>query len=481
MPKMATIKELIAGIEVEREAAEKREQKARKEIEIILASAQQEGRSALSEEEDARCEQLFESIELAKTQQAGITQKLSRAKKVESEEIESEARLQVTHETTPKRSAKPAYDRVMRVTSEERTYTKESDPTGAMFLRDVAKGTLFGDPVSAERIHRHIQEERVERPGYSMRAPGDLLTGGLGGLVVPQYLIDMTAPAVANLRPLADACTHHPLPDSGMSVTIPTITTPASAALQATQLTAVSATSVVETDLTLTVQTAAGSQNVSRQAVERGTGIDNVVISDLMRRYATALDNTLVNQATTGLDAFSNTNTYTSASPTAAEHYTRILGALSQVEKALLAYAKPNLVVMHGRRWYWLQSQLVSTWPFIGNQGGFGEPTGTVNGSGYGAASRGMLPNGTAVCIDDNVVTNLGLGTNQDRIYCLSSDEGHLWEAPGQPVMIRAEQPNVANLGILFVVYGYFAYTFKRYPLSVQNLDGTGLVAPTGF
>jgi len=480
---MATIKELIAGIEVEREAAEKREQKARKEIEIILASAQQEGRSALSEEEDTRCEQLFEAIELAKSQQAGITQKLSRAKKVESEEIESEARLQVTHETAKRTNtaAKPAYDRVMRVTSEERTYTKESDPSGAMFLRDVAKGTLFGDPVSAERIHRHMQEERVERGVYAERAAGDLITTGLGGLVVPQYLVDMTAPAVANLRPLADACTKHPLPPDGMSVTIPTITTATSAALQATQLTAVSATSAVETDLTLTVQTAAGSQNVSRQAVERGTGIDNVVISDLMRRYATALDNTLVNQATTGLDAFSNVNTYTSGAPTAAEHYTRILGAMSQVEKALLAYAKPNLVVMHGRRWYWLQSQLVSTWPFIGNQGGFGEPTGTVNGSGYGAASRGMLPNGTAVCIDDNVVTNLGLGTNQDRIYVLSSDEAHLWEAPGQPVMIRAEQPNAANLGILFVVYGYFAYTFKRYPLSVQNLDGTGLVAPTGF
>lgn len=478
---MATIKELIAGIEVEREAAEKREQKARKEIEIILASAQQEGRSSLSEDEDARCEQLFEAIELAKSQQSGITQKLARAKKVEAEEVESEARMHATHEPPKRTNAKPAYDRVMRVTSEERTYTKESDPTGSLFLRDVAKGTLFGDPVSAERIHRHMQEERVERGVYAERAAGDVLTTGLGGLVVPQYLVDMTAPAVANLRPFADSCTKHPLPADGMSVTIPTITTATSAALQATQLTAVSATSIVETDLTLTVQTAAGSQNVSRQAVERGTGIDDVVISDLMRRYATTLDNTLINQATTGLDAFSNTNTYTSGGPTAAEHYTRILGAMSQVEKALLAMAKPNLVVMHGRRWYWLQSQLVSTWPFIGNQGNFGGPTGTVNGAPYGAPSRGMLPNGTAVCIDDNVVTNLGLGTNQDRIYVLSSDEAHLWEAPGQPVMIRAEQPNAANLGILFVVYGYFAYTFKRYPLSVQNLDGTGLVAPTGF
>lgn len=480
---MATIRELIAGIEVEMEAAEKRESKARKEIEIIIATAQQEGRSNLTDEEDQRCDQLFENSELAKSQQAGIKVKLARARKVEAEEADAETRLAETHAVAPakRNSAKPAYDQVFRVGSEERVYSKESDPSGAMFLRDVAKGTLFGDPVSAERIRRHMQEERVERPQYSERAAGDLLTGGLGGLVVPQYLVDMTAPAVANLRPFADACTHHALPDSGMSVTIPTITTATSAALQATQLTAVSATSAVETDLTLTIQTAAGSQNVSRQAIERGTGIGDVVVGDLMRRYATALDNTLINQATTGLDAFSNTNTYTSASPTAAEHYTRILGAMSQVEKALLAMAKPNLVVMHGRRWYWLQSQLVSTWPFIGNQGNFGGPTGTVNGAGYGSPSRGQLPNGTDVCIDDNVVTNLGLGTNQDRIYTLSRDEAHLWEAPGQPVMIRAEQPNAANLGILFVVYGYFAYTFKRYALSVQNLDGTGLVAPTGF
>lgn len=479
---MATIKELIAGIEVEREAAEKREQKARKEIEIILASAQQEGRSSLSEEEDTRCETLFEQIELSKTQQSGITSKLARAKKVEAEEVESEARLSATH-VVAARTPKPAYDRVVRVTSEERTYTKQSDPTGAQFLRDVAKGTLFGDVVSAERLHRHMQEERVERASgqYQERVAGDLATTGLGGLVVPQYLVDMTAPAVANLRPFADSCSHHSLPADGMSVTIPTITTPSSVAVQTTQLTAVSSTSVAETDLTLAVKTAAGSQNVSRQAIERGTGIDEVVVGDLMRRYATSLDNELINGTTTGLKAFGTVNTYTSASPTGPEHYTRFLGAMSAVEKALLAMAKPNIVVMHGRRWYWLQGQMVSVWPMISNSG-LGQATGSSNGATYGAASRGTLPNGVAVCIDDNIVTNLGAGTNQDQVYVLSSDEAHLWEAPGQPVMIRAEQPNAANLGVLFVVYGYFAYTFARYgATAIQVLDGTGLVQPAGF
>jgi hypothetical protein len=30
-------------------------------------------------------------------------------------------------------------------------------------------------------------------------------------------------------------------------------------------------------------------------------------------------------------------------------------------------------------------------------------------------------------------------------------------------VFIRAEQPAAASLGVLLVVYGYFAYTFARY------------------
>jgi hypothetical protein len=46
-------------------------------------------------------------------------------------------------------------------------------------------------------------------------------------------------------------------------------------------------------------------------------------------------------------------------------------------------------------------------------------------------------------------------------------------------VFIRAEQPAAASLGVLLVLYGYFAYTFRRYTSAMQKIGGTGLVTPT--
>src|SRR4029079_18244135 len=128
---------------------------------------------------------------------------------------------------------------------------------------------VFGDPEAQSRLSRHMAEERVERPNYEERAAGDLVSGSIGGVVVPQFLIDQTALAVAARRPFADACTPHQLPPEGMTLTIPVFTSGASVANQATQLTGVRATARVESDLTLTVYTAAGQQNVSRQSVDR--------------------------------------------------------------------------------------------------------------------------------------------------------------------------------------------------------------------
>ncbi|MFI0424218.1 hypothetical protein [Spongiactinospora sp. 9N601] len=78
------------------------------------------------------------------------------------------------------------------------------------------------------------------------------------------------------------------------------ITTSSSTALQASQNTAVSEQNMDDTLLTIDVQTNAGQQTLSRQSIERGTGIEPVVLDDLFRRYATTLDSTLINQATTG-------------------------------------------------------------------------------------------------------------------------------------------------------------------------------------
>ncbi|SES20996.1 hypothetical protein [Lentzea albida] len=400
-----------------------------------------------------------------------------RVKSLEEEQARDDAADRLQREVAPGAARPPAYDQVARVGAEARTYRPDQDRNGKKFLWDVTRAHANGDYEARERLDRHMAEERVERAQYLQRATG---TGNFTGLTVPQYLTDMYAPATAAVRPFADeACTPHELPESGMTVEISRITTASSVALQANQNDAASETNMDDTPLSIPVQTAAGQQTISRQAIDRGTGIDDVTLQDLFKRYATTLDSTLITQATTGLSAIAQAVAYTDASPTAAELYPKILNANANVEAALLAQAMPTHVTMHSRRWNWLQSQVSSTWPFI-SQPSIPTQAGGVNtGAGYGKGVRGVLPNGMLVIVDNNIATNLGAGTNEDEIYVTPKDECHLWEDPNAPLYIRAEQVKAANLGVLLVVYGYFAYTFGRYTNGMGKVGGTGLVAPT--
>src|SRR5262249_22612208 len=157
---------------------------------------------------------------------------------------------------------------------------------------------------------------------------------------------------------------------------------------QATQLTAVSATSMAEIDLTISVQTAAGQQNVSRQAAERSR-VDEFVMSDLMARVATALDSQIINQATVGLSAVaaSSLGAFPSTSPTGALLYPKILAAANGVETTLLGQGA-DLAVMHPRRWYWLAKEMTNTWPFINSQGVPVQAGGTNTNAAYGPGFR---------------------------------------------------------------------------------------------
>lgn len=471
-----TLDELIMSIEVEREQAQKKEARAAAEVKTILAKARGEGRAALTDEEDSDCDNALAKREAAKKEIAGIDNKLAKARKAKQAEEEIEAGL-VERKADPHTAAgaKPSYDRVARVGQEERTYHKGNCRGGGPFVRDVLAQFLTRDLEAEQRLLRHMQEERVERGQYLERAVG---TGAFAGLTVPQYLTEMYAPAVAARRPFADAMTPLDLPAQGMQVNISRITTASGVGLQANENDASTETNMDDTLLTETVQTAAGQQTVSRQAIDRGTGIEDVVMRDLQRRYATTLDSTIINQATTGLTNVSQSTTYDSGTPTGAALYPKLLQAASQSEAALLGQANPDLAVMHSRRWYWLQNVMTSTWPLIGQQGIAPQNAGVNFAERYGSGFRGLLPNGMAVIVDNNIATNLGTATSQDELYIVPSEESYLWEDPNAPQFIRAEQAKAANLGVLLVLYGYFAYTLRRYTNSHQKVAGTGLATP---
>jgi hypothetical protein len=357
---------------------------------------------------------------------------------VERNQVEADLeRLNNNPATTTAARPGPAYDRVARVGYEARTYRPDEDPTGKQFLLDVSRNFLYQDPVSLERLQRHAAEERVERPGYQERAVG---TGAYSGLVVPQYLTDLYAPAVAALMPFANICNQHVLPSAGMTVNISRITTATSVALQATENTAVSETNIDDTILTENVQTFAGEQTVSRQAIERGTGVEDVTLEDLLKRYATTLDSTLINQATTGLAPISTSQTYTNATvdttaiPAA---WKQVIQAKSSLESVLLAQAPVSHVIMHPRRWNWFCAAISASWPVIAGTNVPPTSWGMQLTSEYGPSVRAVMSNGLKVVVDANISTvclaQATSGGTQDHIYVVAADECHLWERPRGP------------------------------------------------
>jgi hypothetical protein len=232
-----------------------------------------------------------------------------------------------------------------------------------------------------------------------------------------------------------------------------------------------------DTLLTVDVLTAAGQQTASLQAIDRGTGIESTILGDLLGSVNTLVDSTIITQATTGLNAVTDAGldvAYTDASPTAAELWPKLFDAIQQVQTNYFGGA--SHLVMHPRRFWWIASNVGTSFPFVNLMGAGPQSGGSVTTTGYGNGPSGYLA-GLPVIVDANIATNLGAGTNEDAIYIVSADECHLWE--DDAVVIRAEQTAAASLGVLFVAYKYFAYTVSRYTSANARVNGTGLVTPS--
>lgn len=270
-----------------------------------------------------------------------------------------------------------------------------------------------------------------------------------------------------------------------MSVNISRVTTPSSAAVQANELSTVANQDMDDTLLTVGVQTVAGYQLVSGQALDRGAHVEETMLQDLTRQLYTSLDSTLLNQSTHGLTnvahAIDDETALVSANADSMVLYADIIKAASQSATAVRGVGYPDLVVMHPRRWYFLQSALVSQYPLIGNPA----QAGPMSSGSAPTGVTGRLPCGLNVVADANVTTSAkggaGGSANQDEIYVGPSSEAHLWEDSGSPVLIRAEQPMSNQLGVQLVMFEYMAYTYERYSNGFQKVSGVITGAPTGY
>jgi HK97 family phage major capsid protein len=375
-------------------------------------------------------------------------------------------------EVTPTQDAADASTEV-RVGDEPLTYSQES---GRSFFRDLYASQFHHDPSAQQRISRHSSEMDVEHR--------DGTTANFAGLVVPQYLVSLAAELARAGRPFANLCTPMPLPGSGMTLNISRVTTGSSAAVQATENTAVSETDIDDTLLTIDVRTIAGQQDISRQALDRGEGIDALIMADLSSAIATTLDEGCLygdgtSGALLGLNNITGKNdvVYTDASPTVAEFYPKLLDAIQQINSN--RYAGPDLIIMHPRRAAWLAAAVDGqSRPLVLPQTNVPQ-----NAMGHGPIAgyglNGLQIAGIPVVADANVKTNTGAGSNQDSVFVVRRADMLLFESAGAPQMVRMDQTLGGQLTVKMVAFQYAAAVFGRYPAAISQVMGTGLVTPS--
>ena len=431
----------------------------------VALNAAIEARDAKAAELDAFANTL-DSEERSATpdEDALVTVALDELRSLRDDVDAKQARVSELEQVEAQRSAIPRQAvGQARVGAEERTYHPGNAGERSFFAD--AYHAKSGDSAASERIARHSAEMR------------DVGTGAFGALVVPQYLVDLYAPLARAGRPMANAVRNLPLPDAGMTLNIPRITTGSTTALQSSENAAVDETNVDETTLQVSVRTFAGQQDVSRQSLERGEMIDQIVFGDLVSAYATTLDSHIISHATDGVLATSSINavTYTDASPTVAELFPKLADAIQQVNAN--RYMPATAIFMHPRRWGWFTAAV------DGQSRPLVVPTAPQNPIGVGqAAEYGQVVGellGLPVITDANIPTNLGTGTDEDRIIVAKADDLLLMEQSGAPRELRFEETAGGNLTTKLVVYGYAAFTAGRFPKSVSVISGTGLVAPT--
>ena len=439
-----------------------RRDEVKAEMDAILEAVALEERTDLTSEETTKVDALVE-------ESRALDSKIEKLKAQADADVRSkELRATVAEVATP------IVTGGAQIISEARTYTPQAETS---FVKDAYNAQFKNDFSAQERLTRHMREEEVERRATS--------TGSFEGLVVPQYLTDYAAPIARAGRPFLDAATNvHALPASGMTINISRQTTGTTTAIQATENASASNTDSDDTLLTVNVRTIAGQQDISRQAIERGTGIDQFIMADLIRSWHTTLDNQCLNGAGTsgtilGLAASGgNAVTYTSASPTVALLYPKLADAIQKVQTN--SFLNPTHWVMHPRRLaYLIAATDTSGRPLVVPTAG-GPTNAIAQGAGavaYGNSGYSLM--GLPIVTDANVATNAGVGTNQDAIYCVAASEMHLWEQPGSPFSLRFDATGAGDLTIKSVVYGYSAFSAGRYPTAASIISGTGLVAPT--
>lgn len=322
---------------------------------------------------------------------------------------------------------------------------------------------------------------------YGRRERRDITrTDGAGGeFVPPLWMLEEFAEAARAGRPFADRIGKQiALPSGTDSINIPRITTGTLTGVQTADNAAVTEQDIVTASVNAPVRTIAGQIDVALQLLDQSPiGMDQILFADLLADHAMQLDTQTLNGSGAsgqllGILNVSGVNaiTYTDASPTVGELYPKLGDALNQASNNRKKV--PTHFWFHGRRWFWAAVALDSNGRplFVSNAGGPNNALGSYDDAiNQGGPVSYVL--GVPVMLDLNVPTNLGAGTNEDRVVATVMDDHVLFEGDIRTRVLK--EVLSGNLTARLQVYSYVAFTAGRFPAATSVISGTGLVAPT--
>jgi len=375
----------------------------------------------------------------------------------------------------------------VEVVNEPNPVYRKADGHGPSFFKDMAALHLNDRTIAGANAGSVDEIRRRLASAQETRANDMTSVAGAGGeFAPPAWLVEDFIKLARAGRVTANLLNSQVLPRGISSINLPAVSTGATAAVQATQGTAVSDTAMTTTSVSSGITTIAGKQIVSRQLIDQsGIPFDTVILGDLAADYAKKLDvavlaGTNASGDLKGLDsAAGNAVTFTTTQPlvvsttNAQSFYFQVISAINKVQTN--RFMSPSAILMHPRRWNWVLTALDSQ-----NRPLVTPNTIAFNGladATSGAPTEGQVGNllGVPVYVDANVSTAANSSTNQDEVYVLRTSDSWLYETAVESASFDATYADQAS--ILFRILGYAAL-LHRYSKSISTIKGTGLVDP---
>lgn len=456
------LKRLIAR----REAAAAERETLLAKRQAISDVAEEEARTELSDEEDSEFRKFTADIKRTDSELSSLDERI--------EELAEEAKR--ANEITAGAAAVRRAQASVQVGNEARTYEKGN---GRSYVRDLVRHqmNMDSDGESYKRLQRHGEEVRTDKEFRDL----DRVDGNGGYFVPPLWAMEKFVDLARAGRAYANVVTSEALPGGTDSINIPKVASGTSTAIQDGDNTGVSETDMDDTSVAAPVRTVAGQQDVAIQLLDQSPiNFDEVIFRDLFADYATKVDvqvisGTGANGQVLGTRLTPSIETVTAGTATITSVYAKLADAVQRVHT--LRFQAPTVIMMHPRRWAWFLAAVDTTGrPLVPPNAN--SPMNAVATLGEVASQQvvGQL-HGLPVVTDPSLPTNLGAGTNEDVIHVLRASDLLLWESG-----IRSRVLPEVGSGTLTTrlqVYGYIAFSAARYPKSVVEVGGAGLIAPT--